>query len=436
MDDETFASAQENSNERAGEFQSGDGDLSAKGDYATTTKLAMPHQIGAETVTLESEVQDISRQSISGRASAIVHPGEFYVAMKPPKDMFMTKGNAVAVGALAVEPSGKKRTGVPITIDLVRRTWQTVVESRGDAGGHYESKIVDKIAGSCSVTSATAIASCNLTPAEAGYYVLHAHAKDARGNDLASSLGIYVVGDSADIGWAMEDAAKLELVTDKKEYEVGDVATVLVKNPFKEAEALVTVERAGVYRQDTQTLVGPMPTLKFPITADLAPNAFVSVEIVRGRSKPVPAKGADVGQPTYRLGYAELTVNPEARRLHVTVTPQRTDYRPGEMVDADVVVNDRAGKGVRTNVTFYAVDEGVLMLTAYRTPDPIPVFTAPRALNVWALETRDDLAKVFLTSLGNAGADKGDEGGGGGMSVRQDFRTTAYFEPNLIAENG
>lgn len=436
VDDETFASAQENANERAGELQSGDGDLSAHGDYATTTKLAMPHQIGAETVTLESEVQDISRQSISGRASVIVHPGEFYVAMKPPKEMFVTKGSTMPVAALAIEPTGKRRAGVPITIDLVRRSWQTVVESRGDAGGHYESKIVDKIAGSCVITSAATIASCNLTPAEAGYYVLHAHAKDARGNDLASSIGIYVVGDSADIGWAMEDAAKLELVTDKKEYEVGDVATVLVKNPFKEAEALVTVERAGVYRQDKRTLVGPMPTLKFPITADLAPNAFVSVEIVRGRSKPAPTKGADVGQPTYRLGYAELTVNPEARRLHVVVTPQRTDYRPGEMVDADVVVNDRAGKGVRSNVTFYAVDEGVLMLTAYRTPDPIPVFTAPRALNVFALETRDDLAKVFLTSLGNAGADKGDEGGGGGMSVRQDFRTTAYFEPNLVTENG
>ncbi|HEX7665252.1 MAG TPA: alpha-2-macroglobulin family protein, partial [Polyangiaceae bacterium] len=168
----------------------------------------------------------------------------------------------------------------------------------------------------------------------------------------------------------------------------------------------------------------------------MAPNTFVSVEIVRGRSKPEPTKGADVGQPTYRLGYAEIVVNPEARRLHLTVTPQRTDYRPGEMVDADIVVNDRAGKGVRSNVTFYAVDEGVLMLTGYQTPDPIPALTGTRSLNVFALETRDDLAKVFLTSLGNAGADKGDEGGGGGMATRQDFKTTAYFEPNIVAENG
>ncbi|MEO7111490.1 MAG: alpha-2-macroglobulin family protein [Polyangiaceae bacterium] len=436
FDDETFTRDLPDTNERGSEFQTGDGDLSAKGDYAASTTLAMPHQVGPETVTFEAEVQDISRQSISGRTTAVVHPGEFYVALKPPKDFFVTKGVPVSVQVAAIDPIGKRRVGTNVKVDLVHRSWQTVVESRGDAGGHYESKSVDTVVQSCNVTSTASLASCNLTPTDPGYYILHATGRDSRGNPLASSTSLYVVGDASNIGWAMEDSAKVELVTNKPSYEVGDIATVLVKNPFKEAEAIVTLERAGVYTQSRQTLVGAMPTLKFPITADLAPNAFVSVEIVRGRSKAAPEKGADVGAPTFRLGYAQLTVNPEARRLHVVVTPKNADLRPGGEVEADITVTDRAGKGVRSNVTFYAVDEGVLMLTDYHTPDPIPVFTAPRMLNVFAIETRDDLARVFLTSLGNTGADKGGEGGGGGMATRQDFRTTAYFEPNVITENG
>ncbi|MEO8877181.1 MAG: alpha-2-macroglobulin family protein, partial [Polyangiaceae bacterium] len=435
-DDEAFIRDSSDSSERAGEFQAGDGDLSAKGDFSATTTLAMLHQNGAETVTFESEVQDISRQAISGRTTAVVHPGEFYVALKPPKDMFVGKGVAIPVNVAAVEPSGKRRAGVAVKVDLIRRTWETVVESRGDAGGHYESKAVDKIVQSCAASTTAALASCSVTPPDPGFYVLHVSGRDPRGNAVASSSALYVVGDAADVGWSMQDASKLELITDKKSYEVGDTATILVKNPFKETEAIVTVERAGIYHQETRTLVGAMPTLRVPVNADLAPNAFVSVEIVRGRSKAPPAKGADVGAPTYRLGYAQLVVNPEARRLHVAVTANRADFKPGQEVEADIAVTDRGGKGVRSNVTFYAVDEGVLMLTDYRTPDPIPVFTAPRALNVFAIESRDDLARVFLTALGNTGADKGGEGGGGGMSVRQDFRTTAYFEPNLIAENG
>ncbi len=336
------------SNEGAGEFQNGDGELTAKGDYVASTALAMPHQTGPETVTFESEVQDISRQSISGRTTAVVHPGEFYVALKPPKDFFVTKNTAISPQIAAIEPNGKKRGGVVVKIDLIKRGWQTVVESRGDAGGHYETHSIDTVVQSCNVTSTATLAGCSLTPSEAGYYIVHATGKDARGNPLASSSALYVVGDASNIGWAMEDSAKIELVTDKKSYEVGDTATVLVKNPFKESEAIITLERAGIYKQERQTLVGAMPTLHFPITADLAPNAFVSVEIVRGRSKAPVEKGADVGAPTFRIGYAQLTVNPEARRLHVLVTPKRLDFKPGEEVDADIAVTDRGGKGVRS----------------------------------------------------------------------------------------
>src|SRR6185295_6918563 len=102
--------------------------------------------------------------------------------------------------------------------------------------------------------------------------------------------------------------------------------------------------------------------------------------------------------------------------------------RPGEEVEVDLAVTDRAGRAARADIAFYAVDEGVLMLTGYKTPDPIPVFTRPRALSVAPLESRDSLARLVRFGRG-PGEDKGDEGGGGGVdgrSVREDFRTTAF----------
>src|SRR5690606_38679028 len=146
-----------------------------------------------------------------------------------------------------------------------------------------------------------------------------------------------------------------------------------------------------------------------------------------------PERGQDVGAPSYRIGYADIEVDPEARRLGVKVTPKKRDLRPGEEVDVDLLVSGRDGKGVRADVAFYAVDEGVLMLTGYRTPDPLPVSAARRPLSGVPLESRDDLARIVR--LGRApGVDKGDEGGGGGegLAAREDFRTTAFFQPSVV----
>ena len=415
---------------RASSVQSGDGALDAHGTFAARVPLALEGQQNTETVTLEAEVQDISRQTVANRASALVHPASFYVGLRRPKDWFSPKGG-LDVGLVAVEPKGKRRVGVPVHVDLVRRTWSNVLESTGETSGHWDSHVVDAVVGSCDVVSAADVVTCAIPAAQPGYYLVRARARDEKGRDVASSYDVYVVGEGGDAGWAARDGTELSLVPDKKAYHVGDVAQVLVKSPFREADALVTIERSGIHHQERVHLVGATPTLRVPVTDEMRPNAFVSVHMVRGRSKAAPARGADVGAPAYRAGYAQLVIDPEARRLKVALTPSKKDFRPGQTVEADVVVTDAAGQPAASELTLWAVDEGVLMLTGYATPDPIPTFTAPRSLAVFGLESRADLARIFRATLSQLGVDKGDEGGGGGDGVRADFRATAWFQPGV-----
>ena len=90
-------------------------------------------------------------------------------------------------------------------------------------------------------------------------------------------------------------------------------------------------------------------------------------------------------------------------------------------------VTDGAGAPVSGEVTLYAVDEGVLSLIGYKTPDPLPVFTAPRPLRTATIEARASLGRVLtdVTGLLGLGPNKGAEGGGGGSEgtgARRDFR--------------
>ena len=434
-DDETFHAGKPDDGQRHYEIANRNDKLDAKGAARTSEILSMPGQRGPELVSLEADVTDLSRQTIAGSTSAIVHPAEIYLGLRAGDDLFVKAADPLHPQVIAVDPKGARAASVPVTIELVQRKW-TIAKQEVGGGHRTESTIEDRVISSCTVTTGAKPASCSVQPNGAGYFILRAIAKDRRGNPVGASTGIYATSDVGETSWPDSNATNVSLVPDRKSYEIGQTARVLVKSPWKRADALVTVERAGVYTERRMTLSGPMPTVDVKITEDMRPNAFVSVLLVRGRSKAPPTKAgaSDVGAPAYRLGYASLPINPEARRLKLAIKPSKTEMRPGETLDVDVDVKDRAGKPAKAEVTLYAVDEGVLSLIGYRTPDPIGVFGAPRSLRVATIEARDALA-VVTNPFSELGLDKGLDGGGGGESnVRKDFRASAYWGPSLTTD--
>lgn len=435
--DDAWSESTQEEAPRSNVLASGDGKLDGKGAIALSASLALPGQRTTERVTCEVEVTDVSRQALASSTTAIVHPGSFYVALAPATDSFVKAGDKVGVAVLAVDPKGARRAGVPVHLDLVRRTWSAAREATGGARLHTVVHPVDKVVGGCDVTTKNEPVSCDLLPDSGGYYLVRGKAQDERGNPIRAAFGLYALG-GGEAGWGDNDQLRVELVADKKSYAVGQRARILVKSPFKTADALVTVERAGIASQRRVTLSGATPTIEVPITDELRPNAFVSVVLLRGRTKAQPSdwKAPDVGAPSFREGYVELPIDAEARRLSVTVKPSKRELLPGESIDVDVDVRDKAGEGARAEVTLYAVDEGVLSLVGYKTPDPLPVFSAPRPLRVATIESLEDLAKITMAPNLVPGTDKGFEGGGGGESsgVRRDFRQSVYFNPSLVTD--
>ncbi len=435
-DERVYLADLDETSARESEIESRAGKLDARGAMAVGTTLAMPGQRGPETVVCEAEVTDVSRQALAGRTAAIVHPAEVYVALDGGGAYFVKAGEAVLPKVLAVDPRGTRVAGVKVTVDLVQRKWTLARQQTRGSAHHTVSTPSDKVVASCAVTSAAAPASCALTPPSAGYYILHATAVDRRGNKVGAARSLYATGEG-ETSWGDRDDMAVELVPDRASYEVGQTARVLVKSPFKSADALVTVERAGIYSQRRLTLTGPMPTVEIPVTPDLRPNAFVSVLLLRGRTKPPPAapKAPDVGAPAFRVGYAEIALSPASRRLDVRLRANKPEYRPGDQVEVEMSVTDQGGKPAHAEITLSAVDEGVLSLIGFKTPDPVAVFTARRALQVLTVESRQDLGRV-LDPLGELGLDKGLDGGGGGESpaMRRDFRASAYYSPSITTD--
>jgi uncharacterized protein YfaS (alpha-2-macroglobulin family) len=383
-------------------------------------------------VTVQAEVVDANRQTVAGAATVLVHPADFYVGARPEGSAyFWTAGTPVRVGVMAVRPDGRSVPGVAVEGAVVRREWHSVRRQRGGAYDEVGEWVSDTVA-TCRVTTAAQAVHCGFTPRAGGAYTVSFTATDARGRRATTSFTRWTVGGDW-VPWNDEGKFKIDVIPDRERYSVGDTATVLIASPFTDAEAWVTVERERVLEQHRIRIASGTHTLKIPITEAFAPNAFVSVIVVRGRSA-APGTVDDPGRPTMRVGYAQLRVTPEVKRLAVEVAPLQPEYRPGDSARIRVRVRDGAGRGQVSEVTLWAVDEGVLSLTGYRTPDPLDLLYQPRGVG---MRLASNLV-VVAPQVPEGQKGTRNPGGSGGQDLmgilRSRFRPTAFFIGSVVTD--
>ena len=404
-------------------------------------RVALPPSANGQAyrAVLTATVTDVNRQTSSASGSALVHPAAFYLGVKPVGDSYFWRaGEPQEVEVIAARPDGVRRPGVRAAGVLIRRAWHRVRRERdgySEIVGEWVSDTVTR----CALTTTAAAAAparCRVTPPEGGQYTFRVAAADSAGRNVAAGFYRWATGPDW-VPWFDETQLKMDVVPGRERYEVGDTARVLFASPFTDAEAWVTVEREGLIEQRRVRITSGATTLTFPVTEAWAPNAFVSIVVSRGRIEP-PGKPDDPGRPQMRVGYAEIRVEPRVKRLSVSVTPVQDEYRPGDTARVRLAVRDAAGRGARSEVTLWAVDEGILALTGYRTPDPIALLYRARGLG---MRLASNLVAVApqVNDSGIASLEKGRAPGGGGgdelaATLRSRFASTAFFLGSVVTD--
>ena len=159
-------------------------------------------------------------------------------------------------------------------------------------------------------------------------------------------------------------------------------------------------------------------TVDVPITDADVPNVYVSVLLVKGRtSTELAADGTDPGQPAFRVGYTELTVDDSSKRLNVDVSADREEYRPRQPVTVSVAVAAprRDARGERG----HALGDGLRSAVAHRLHDAgrAEGDLRPKALQVM---TADNRAAAHEPAAHGRPAQRRSRGNGGsGSAVRR-----------------
>jgi uncharacterized protein YfaS (alpha-2-macroglobulin family) len=386
---------------------------------------------------LEADVEDVSRQHIANRSSVVVHPAPWYVGVRR-SDYFVPQPGGFQTAVITIAPSGQIVPGIPVEIRLTQIQWNSVRRAEGNGMYTWDTERKTVPAGSWTVTTADQPVPLNVPLPSGGYFEIEATAREASGRFAVTKTSFYALG-AGYTAWERFDHNRITLVADRPRYKPGDTARIMIQSPWEQATALVTTEREGIRSHRQFALSSTNQSIDIPVTEEDIPNVYVSVLLIRGRtSTPVetaasdsPTGGpyaiedpSDPGKPAFRLGYVELEVEDRSKRLNVTVSANRQEYRPATDAQVRLEVADHQGRPSTSEVTLWAVDYGVLSLTAYRTPDVLGSVYVHKALQVMNLDSRQRIvSRRVLTPKGET------DGGGGGVSadVRKDFRVLAFW---------
>jgi uncharacterized protein YfaS (alpha-2-macroglobulin family) len=338
---------------------------------------------------------------------------------------------AVRLESAVVDLEGAPVWLAGVTVDVYRRL--SYSSRKRVVGGFYAYEDVEevkKLGTFCTGrTDRTGRFACEAPPPGAGDLVFVARSSDWLGRASATQTTVYISGDDA--WFSQGDGDRMDLLPERPRYEPGETARFSVRMPFREATALVTVEREGVAERFVTKLTASDPTVSVPVAGGHAPNVFVSVLAVRGRAlAPPPTATVDLGRPAYRLGVAEIQVGWKGNELAVKVAPERATYKVRETARVRVSVRDASGKAPPqgSEIALAAVDEGLLELMPNRSWKLLEAMMDRRSYAV-----RTSTAQLQVVGKRHFGRKALPAGGGGGQRPTRELFDTLLLWKGRVA---
>ncbi len=380
------------------------------------------------TAYVTVEVTDPKDQTLSSHHEITIHPAEFYLGLQRPPDL-VREGDTLTLQALAVKPDGALHPAdFPATLRIEKQVWTTVeVKQAGGGMVKRNESHLEQVA-ETTIQFQAGKATVDAALPTTGTHHLTLEATDPAGHPVRTTVAVTVQGKDY-YAWEGLAGVRIDLLPDKKLYQPGETARILVKTPLQ-GTALVTVEREGVERAFVTKLEGPAPVVEVALTDLDAPNTQVGVMVLEGTE----TSRLKYPVPRAKFGYAILRVERRLSKLAVTVEPARPSVRPGTDTSLLVKVKDHAGQPVaNTALVVYAVDEGVLTVAGYETPDPLEAFHPERPLRVRTSATFGNILSEDPAELDswNKGYLVGGGGEAEGQGLRADFRPTAFWSAKL-----
>ncbi len=330
-------------------------------------------------------------------------PNDVYVGVLPEFDGSAAQDEAARLKVVAVKANGKQISG-NVNWRLVRIDWDYdwYRSNGGDWNWRRTRNVVPIQEGSLEL-AADAPAQLVTRPLDWGDYELVLTEENSA---ATASYGFWA-------GWGggpqegAEAPDRVRISAPSTPVEIGKKASYTILPPYP-GEAEIVVANDNII--ETRTITLPEKGLKvdFNVTEEWGAGAYIMVSVFTPRD-PVARP-----RPRRAVGVAYAPVDVANRTFEVAINVPEI-VKPRQKISVEIEATG-GPRGELVYATLAAVDEGILQLTKFDSPDPTDHFFAKRRLGVML---KDDYGRLLDPNQGAAAKPRtgGDQIGGAGLTV-------------------
>ncbi len=331
-------------------------------------------------------------------------PYQQFVGIKIPYDSqyknMLTTGTEHQIKIATVDKNGAPVSASGLRLKVFRVSWNWWWSAQSDNLARWAQGEDAELLKDITFSTRNGTATVPLTIADDDWGRYYLQVEEPRYGHTAGTMVYF--------DWADEEqranrgnpagATLIDITTDKTTYQPGD----MVKVTFASAEnssALLSLENGSDIIDYWWVNCKPGETkTEFAVKADMAPNAYLYVTLLQPHAQTINDR------PIRMYGIVPIMVEvPESRLNPKVEAPEKV--RP----DADYTIKVSEKNGRAMTYTLAVVDEGLLGLTRFTTPDLWQYFYAREALGVKTWDLYDDVLGAYGGRLQKVLAIGGDQ---------------------------
>ncbi|MBC7554595.1 MAG: alpha-2-macroglobulin family protein [Taibaiella sp.] len=306
-------------------------------------------------------------------------------------EQYVSTNTPVRVNLVATDKNGSPGS-VNATVTLLEKQWHTVIQQNGN-GYRYVSQPENRIVSQQKLRISGVNTAYIANLQQSGEYEVRVFI-DGSENYVSKRLYAWGWGDSHYTSFEVDNEGNVDIKPDKPVYNQGDNMNILLTTPF-DGRMLVTVERDHIFKHYYLDVKNKSASLSLKAEEDHIPNVYITATLFR------PMNGGDMPL-TVAHGFQSVKVENKSYKLPVTLSiAEKSRSATKQSINVKTVPG--------AFVTIAAVDEGILQVKNYVTPDLYGYFYQKTALAVHSYDIYPWLLPEIKTTLSSTGGDGNDQ---------------------------